>query len=67
MNYNTLIGRSLEEAKFLLDSEGIIYEVKETKGFKDKDLLKEPYVIAVREASTPVIFVSYFLTKIKEH
>ncbi|MFC4804618.1 hypothetical protein [Filifactor villosus] len=67
MNYNTLIGRSLEEAKFLLDSEGIIYEVKETKGFKDKDLLKEPYVIAVREASTPVILVSYFLTKIKEH
>lgn len=66
MSYKTLIGRSLEEAKLLLDRQAVTYEVKETRGFKDKDLLKEPYVIAVRERSTPVILVSYFLTKIEE-
>lgn len=67
MNYKTLIGRSLEEAQRLLECEGIVFEVKETRGFKDKELLKEPYVIAIREASTLVLLVSYFLTKIERH
>lgn len=59
-----LIGRSLKEAKELLSSIGIDYVVKETRGFKDEGLLKEPYVIAVRSKDPVILVVSYFFTKI---
>ena len=57
-----LIGKSLKEAIIILEEQKIPYDVLRTQGKKDKELLKEPYVLAVRETNKIQIIVSNFLT-----
>lgn len=59
-----LIGRTLREALEILTSQKREYEIRETRGLKDRERLKEPYVIAVREGDPVVLVVSYFCTKV---
>ena len=47
LQYRQLIGKSLEEAVVILEEQKIPYDVLRTQGKKDKELLKEPYVVAV--------------------
>ena len=64
LQYRQLIGKSLEEAVVILEEKKIPYDVLRTQGKKDKELLKEPYVVAVRETNKIQIIVSNFLTTI---
>ena len=57
-----LIGKSLKEAIIILEEQKIPYDVLRTQGKKDKELLKEPYVVAVRETNKIQIIVSKLLT-----
>lgn len=62
--HQQLIGKSLKEAVVILEEQKIPYDILKTQGKKDKELLKEPYVVAVREMDQIQIIVSNFLTRI---
>lgn len=63
--YN-LIGHSLDEAVEILNKEQVKYRVLTTQGFKDKEILNEPYVVRCNEKNNEVILtVSKFMTEIR--
>lgn len=65
VEYN-LIGHSLDEALEILNKEQVKYRVLTTQGFKDKEILNEPYVVRCNEENNEVILtVSKFMTEIK--
>lgn len=65
VEYN-LIGHSLDEAVEILNKEQVKYRVLTTQGFKDKEILNEPYVVRCNEENNEVILiVSKFMTEIR--
>ncbi len=65
VEYN-LIGHSLDEALEILNKEQVKYRVLTTQGFKDKEILNEPYVVRCNEENNEVILtVSKFMTEIR--
>lgn len=65
VEYN-LIGHSMDEAVEILNKEQVKYRVLTTQGFKDKEILNEPYVVRCNEENNEVILtVSKFMTEIR--
>ena len=59
--YYELLGLNIDEAESILKSKNIIYEVKEIRGFKDKEKLIIPKVINIKECEDKLdIIVTYF-------
>ena len=64
LKYQNLIGKSLKEAVIFLKNKKIPFDILKTQGKKDKELLKEPYVVAVRETDKIQVIASNFFTRI---
>jgi hypothetical protein len=61
LDYNELLGLELEKAENILKSKNIKYIVNETKGYKDKEILKLPRVIMVKEKDNNIeLVITYF-------
>ena len=64
LQYQNLIGKSLKEAVIILKNKKISFDILKTQGKKDKEVLKEPYVVAVRETDRIQVIASNFFTRI---
>ena len=65
MDIKSLISKDTQEVESLLQSENILYEIEEIKGYKDQEILCERRVIRVREINGKLILtVTNFKTSI---
>ena len=61
MNLQNLLGLNLSQAENIMTNKGIKYIIKETLGFKDKELLTIPRVVkAVKNEDTIELVITYF-------
>ncbi|SHG93413.1 hypothetical protein [Tepidibacter thalassicus] len=61
MDYKNLLGLELEEVENILKRKNITYVIREIRGHKDKETLKIPRVIMVKEKDNIIeLVITYF-------
>ncbi len=61
MDLNGVLGLEVIDAEHILKNRGINYIVKETRGYKDTEMLKVPRVIMIKKKEKNIeLIVTYF-------